>query len=133
MNRYKVIGPRPVLDVDPGEELEAVFSADEEAEHITNRRLEIVPREYEVVGPREVHGAKPGEKFLASLTVGQEAALLEGGHIEVAGDDGGLEKRSREDLNVLARSTGVADPEKLPNKQAVIDAIETATEAKEGE
>ena len=120
-----------MLDVEPGEELEADFSAEEEAEYLTGGRLEIVAREYEVVGTSVVHGAKPGERFTAALTVGQEQALFEGGHIERV-DEVPLEKRTRPELETLALSLGVEEPGKLANKQAVIDAINAATDEKEG-
>jgi hypothetical protein len=84
MQRYKVAGSRPVLDAEPGKEVEAELSPEEEAAHLAARRLEIVPRPYKVVGPRRVHDTEPGEVFLAALTVGQEKSLIDAGHIERA-------------------------------------------------
>lgn len=132
MNKYRVSGARPVLDVEPGDELEATFSAQEEAEYLSTGRLEIVAAEYQNLGTSVVHGAKPGELFRAALTVGQRDALIAGGHIDADSDAADLAALSREKLNVLAVSAGVDAPERLSNKQAVIDAINAATEQKEG-
>jgi hypothetical protein len=52
----------------------------------------------------------------------QERALVAAGWIEKAADD--LDSKTREELDELASSIGVANPSGLPNKQAVIDAIE---------
>lgn len=41
-----------------------------------------------------------------------------------AAADGDLSAMKRADLDEHARKAGVEDPDKLPNKQAVIDAIE---------
>lgn len=132
MNTYRVTGARPVLDVEPGDQLEATFSAAEEAEYLSTGRLEIVESEYQNLGTSVVHGAQPGESFRAALTVGQRDALIAGGHIDADSDGTDLASMSREKLNVLAVSAGVEAPEKLSNKQAVIDAINAATEPKEG-
>lgn len=82
MNRYRVTGPRPVLDAEPGEVLEHEFTAPEERDLLAAGRLEIIPRPYLVVGTSRVHDTDPGGTFTAGLPVGQEAALMEGGHIE---------------------------------------------------
>ncbi len=82
MNRYRVTGPRPVLDAEPGEVLEHEFTAQEEQDLLAAGRVEIIPRPYLVVGTSRVHDTDPGGTFTAGLPVGQEAALLEGGHIE---------------------------------------------------
>jgi len=84
MNRYKVVGPRAVLDAEPGQEFDYEFSEVEEADMLAAGRLEIVPCRYQVVGGSEVFETKPGDYFEAALLVGQEAALLAGGHIERA-------------------------------------------------
>lgn len=126
MRKYRVTGGRPVLDVEPGDELEHAFTAEEEATLLTQGRLEILPRTYKNTGTRVVHGAAPGEEFEAALTVGQEQALIEAGHAEPA-DARALSSYSRDELNALAKQAGVADPEALSNRKAVIAAIEAAT------
>lgn len=80
---YKVTAPRPVLDAEPGTEVEFDLTAQEEADLVAAGRLEILPREYRNVGTSVVHDAEPGKKFTAALTAGQEQALIQGGHIEV--------------------------------------------------
>jgi hypothetical protein len=82
VNRYKVTGPRPVLDHAPDEEFEADLNADVEADLVAGGRIEILPQDYQVVGTSRVHATEPGGIFSAALTVAQEAALIEGGHIE---------------------------------------------------
>ena len=42
--------------------------------------------------------------------------------------EGDLSKMTRRDLNAKAVSVGVESPEKLPNKQAVVDAINATLE-----
>lgn len=50
----------------------------------------------------------------------------------VAGEDGGaLIDRTRDELNELAAEAGVENPEKLKNKQEVVDAIEAAQAGEE--
>ena len=126
MRKYRVSGGRPVLDVEPGDELEHAFTAEEEATLLAQGRLEILPRQYRNTGARTVHGAEPGEEFEAALTVGQEQALLDAGHAEAL-DQRALTSYSRDELNALAKQKGIADPEALPNRKAVIQAIEAAT------
>lgn len=82
LNRYRVTGPRPVLDAEPGEVLEHEFTTQEERDLLDAGRVEIIPRPYLVVGTSRVHDTDPGGTFTAGLPVGQEAALIEGGHIE---------------------------------------------------
>lgn len=82
MGIYKVTAPRDVLDHEHGSIFEHDFDASEEADLLSNGRLELVPREYEVVGSSRVCNTEPGGKFKAAFTVGQEQALLDGGHIE---------------------------------------------------
>jgi len=81
-NRYKVVGPRPVCDVEPGAEFEHEFSASEEQALLNGRRIELVPRKYRVVGTRRVAGFAPGEVFVDALRVANESALIEAGHLE---------------------------------------------------
>lgn len=126
MKKYRVTGGRPVLDVEPGDELEHAFTAEEEATLLAQGRVEMLPREYRNVGTRRVEGSAPGETFEHAYTVGQEQALIEGGHIEPT-DQRALSSYGRKELNAMAAQAGVADPEKLPNKEAVIQAIEAAT------
>lgn len=86
MNRYRVTGPRPVLDAEPGAVLEHEFTAQEEQDLLDAGRVEIIPRPYLVVGTSRVHDTDPGGTFTLGLPVGQEAALIEGGHIERAAE-----------------------------------------------
>lgn len=52
------------------------------------------------------------------------------GQTEPSGDSGpDLDKMSRAELDVHAKSVGVEDPESLPNKDAVKDAIRNQTSA----
>lgn len=132
-NRYRVSGVRPVLGNDPGSEFEHEFASEEERTHIRTGRLEILPRAYRNIGPRTVAGAPPDGVFEAAFEMGQESALIEAGHIERVTDGGVLTDLKREDLDALARTAGVADPEKLPNKQAVTDAITAANQQDEPE
>lgn len=83
MRKYLVIGPRAVLDAEPGKELEVELTTEEEADYLDAGRLKVLPIEYEVIGSCVVFGSKPGSKFRAAIRLHQEAALIEGGHIEV--------------------------------------------------
>lgn len=40
---------------------------------------------YRVTGPLAVFGRRVGDEFVRDLTPGQERALIDGGHIEIAG------------------------------------------------
>jgi hypothetical protein len=131
MNKYRVSGGRPVLGNEPGSEFEHDFDEADERVLLDSGRLEIVPRAYQNIGPRVVHGAAPGGVFEAALRVGEERALLEAGHIEIVGDAESLADKPRKELDELAREAGVSDPEKLPNRQAVVDAIAAASNAQE--
>lgn len=88
MKPYKVSGPRPVHDAEPGQEFEAELSAAEESDLLEAGRIEIVPREYENVGSGIVHGVKPGAKFKASLRVHEEQALIAAGAAEIVKSKG---------------------------------------------
>jgi hypothetical protein len=81
MNTYRVTGPRPVCDVDPGGELEHEFSAEEEADLLDSGRLELVPRRYRVVGTSRVCETEPGKEFDGVFRIPHERALLDV-HIE---------------------------------------------------
>lgn len=81
-NTYRVTGPRPVLDIEPGAVGDLELSAEEEADLLDAGRLSIEPREYEVVGPREVCNTPSGKKFKGAFRVPHERALIDGGHIE---------------------------------------------------
>jgi len=81
-NIYRVTGPRPVLDHEPGTEFEHGFTDAEERDLLDGGRIVIIPRRYQVVGTSRVHETDPGGTFLGAYGVDQEAALLEGGHIE---------------------------------------------------
>lgn len=88
MSFYKVTGPTPVLDNEPGATFEHTFSASEEADLLDRARLTLVPRPYRNIADRDFvtpDGVShvPGETFDAALTVAQEQALLEGGHLEL--------------------------------------------------
>lgn len=85
---YKVVGPRPVNDADPGQEFAAELSAEEESDLLEAGRIEIVPREYENVGGGLVHGVKPGEKFKAALRIHEEKALISAGAVEIVKSKG---------------------------------------------
>ena len=127
MQRYNVTGPRPVLGHAPGEQFDHLLSAEDEAAHIAAGRLEIVPRGYRVIGPRNVFGNGPGSEFEAALTIDQEAALL-GVHLERVDEEPteNLSGKKREELDELAAALGIENPDQLPNKDAVIEAIEAA-------
>lgn len=70
---------------------------------------------------------------LFHVTVGsaEHEWLLKSGGEPVDADDAGerLEDLTRSELNDRALDAGVADPERLPNKDAVIDAIHDAETA----
>lgn len=80
-------------------------------------------RRYRVSAPSRVLGHSPGETFSADIETVQEARLLDSGAL-VREEE--IAEQSRDDLDALAQVAGVEGPHKLPNKQAVIDAIDTA-------
>lgn len=94
--------------------------------------VEPEPREYEVLGQHAVLGHEPGEKFTAVLDPEQEGRMLARGSLRfVDGAAGELLALTRPELNTLAADLGVENPEGLPKKQAVIDAINEAREGAE--
>lgn len=84
------------------------------------------PREYRVIGSLPVFDLQPGETFTAELDPEQEARLIARGSIELVVPEPA--EATRDELNEVAASLGVEKPERLPNKQAVLDAINTARE-----
>lgn len=80
--RYRVSGPRPVLDTAPGDEFEADLTAEEERTLLGSGRVALVPRRYRVVGDSTVFDTKPDGVLTHAFPVEQERALVEGGHIE---------------------------------------------------
>lgn len=77
-----------------------------------------------VVGKHAYRGHRPGTTFRAVLDAALERAVQRGS-IQIESDE--LARLNRDELNDVARQSGVPEPEGLPNKQAVIDAI-TATD-----
>jgi hypothetical protein len=80
---------------------------------------------YRVTAPSAVLGYEPGETFEQLIPPEQEARLIARGQLEVVG---GLTGKTREELNDFAAASGVTDPESLPNKDAVAEAIEATTQ-----
>ena len=86
MGLYKVTGPTPVLDANPGDTATLDLTADEEFDLLGNGRLTLVARPYKALVVID-HGGEevaPGGLFSAAFTVGQEQALIESGAIESA-------------------------------------------------
>lgn len=91
MNAYKVTGQRPVDGHAPGEEFEAEYTVDQEADYLSTGRLEIVPRPYKVIGTSRIfegshasEGANPGDILIAALPIERERWHLDGGRLERA-------------------------------------------------
>jgi hypothetical protein len=81
---------------------------------------------YNVTGPTNFRGHKPGETFDAELSEAEEARAIARGSIakgEGQEEKKQLEDLSRSELDAKASEVGVGEPEKLPNRAAVIDAI----------
>lgn len=66
----------------------------------------------EVTQTRATYEAQAGQKLDFAFAAGRLAP------------EGDLDEMSRRDLNAKAISVGIERPDKLPNKQAVIDAIQ---------
>lgn len=83
---------------------------------------------YFVSGTVPFRGHAPGEQFDAASDPALERAV-DRGAVKVLGDEGdefaGL---NREELNTLAATEGVENAEALPNKDAVIAAVQAARE-----
>jgi hypothetical protein len=95
-------------------------------------------KSYTVTGTTKVLGHEPGSSFTADLPEDQEAFLIQIGALAEGSQRGGgkkpLKDLSREELDGLARATaGVPEPEKLPNKDAVIEQIEKAAANQKGD
>ena len=88
--------------------------------------VETFERTVKVVGRNAVMGHPAGETFTVTLTAEQENYYVAGGHLEIVGAGAALTQRTRPELNELARAAGVEAPETLPDKPAVIAAIEAA-------
>lgn len=82
-------------------------------------------KQYEVLGQHAVHGYPPGQTFSADLEPAQEKRMLDRGSLRIVPGKS-LKSFSRDQLNEQAAALGVPSPDELENKQAVIDAIETA-------
>lgn len=91
--------------------------------------VEQFDRTMKVIGRNAVRGHATGETFSDKFTAEQENFYVTGGHLEVVGAGATLTQRSRAEVDELARAAGVEAPETLPNKQAVIDAIDAARPA----
>lgn len=95
-------------------------------------RISTGQRRYVVRGPHAVLGHEPGEQFIAVLDPEQEQRMLTRGSLEIVDDDlDDAAALTREELNELAAELGIPNPGRLPNKQAVIDAINQACEGHE--
>lgn len=84
MGLYKVTGPTPVLDANPGDTLEHDFTADEEADLLDRGRVELVPQKYKLLeGQMNLAGVayEPGDTFDAAFTVPEEQSHLASGRI----------------------------------------------------
>lgn len=80
-------------------------------------------------GAPPILGHYAGEQFEADIPAAQEARLVARGQLIVAG---GLGPKPRSELDEMARALGM-NPDKYPNKPALIDAIQAKTPTKEGE
>jgi hypothetical protein len=89
MGRYRVTGPTPVLDAEPGSEFEHEFLASEERDLLERGRLSLLPSSYRNIGDHDFvtddgvsHAV--GDTFDAALGAERERTLLDGGHLERA-------------------------------------------------
>jgi hypothetical protein len=82
----------------------------------------------EVGGPSESQPEEPLQEAEETGLLSAVPAQLEE---EESLTEEDLHKKSRNELNELAETLGIEDPEKLPNKQAVIDEIIACSEAQE--
>jgi hypothetical protein len=82
------------------------------------------PKTYKVTGAQRINGTEPGDTFKAVLPPLQEARLLRRGAIKIEGGRTPSARLPREELDDLAREAQVHEPQNLPTKQAVIEAIE---------
>jgi hypothetical protein len=84
-------------------------------------------RTYLVSAPSRVLGHEPGTEFEAELTAVQEARLLASGALKTVTASGGgesdLDDLKRDELNELAAEAGIEAADELPNRAAVIEAI----------
>jgi hypothetical protein len=88
---------------------------------------------YFVSGSTPFQGHEPGDTFDAELAPELRARAIARGSIKVLGDEDGedeFKSLSRADLNALAVREGVEEPDKLPNMDAVIAAVQAAREGK---
>lgn len=67
---------------------------------------------------------EPGRRYDMMVRSGDVVEVPDTGHKKVD-DTEDLGKRKRDELNKLAADAGVEDPGSLPNKDAVIEAVET--------
>lgn len=81
--------------------------------------FDAAPHHVLIVDGQRVHG---GQDF--TVTDERAEELLANPSVTIARAANELQKLSRERLNELAAEAGIADPESLPNKDAVVTAIE---------
>ena len=84
-------------------------------------------KRYVVTGTTAQFGHQPGQEFEADLPEGPAQRAIARGGISLAEDGDGLSAKTRDELNELASIAGVAAPDKLANKDGVIEAIQDAT------
>lgn len=79
---------------------------------------------YEVTGTKPVFGYQPGERAQLDLPPDKEARHINAGHLqEVPAKGSELLDLSRAELDELAVEVGIPEPDRLPNKAAVAEAI----------
>ena len=84
-------------------------------------------KRYVVTGTVAQFGHQPGQEFEADLGEAMEQRAIARGGLALAEDGDGLADKTRDELNELASIAGVSNPEKLANKDEVIEAIKAAT------
>jgi hypothetical protein len=74
-----------------------------------------------------VRGHAPGSTFEEEIPDAQEQRLIATGNLALASEAGDpLLDHTRDALDILAVEAGVENPQDLPNKAAVADAIKAA-------
>lgn len=90
-----------------------------------HKNLEVIfSKGHEVLTRDDKGFLQARREYLSHATLEEYAAeLAEDLNKDATAQDGGLESLTRNELNEKALQAGVETPEKLPSKQAVIDAM----------
>lgn len=118
-------------DIDPEQEVDKIKVEIEKRERDTDRKIRkvldgILRKNLENILPEEKAFLKARQSYLTKGQREEYAEIINGNYSGVAPVAPKLEDQTRATLEKQALELGIKDPDKLPNKNAVIEAIRKA-------